>query len=303
MEWGVTGLAVATQGETVSLGLAHYNTSRGRRRALAQAEVIAHALKQPLERLEGDTSTPDDEPQRWSAPSAPARLVPAQRAVLHDLRRRPADPSVGLLQALAARIMWRVRLGADAPYGQLFLAGVLCSRAWPGQPASVSAACRKPRPHPPVDLPTSSGTFRGLAHRDSRLNNNSRGADHSELPGGFRVGVPGGKPQPAARRRSWASAPQCLGIFVAGRSGSFTELLPEPTPAVCVIDLRPGLLVVAVLGSLPALQPPVNLVGLRVPPLTDPVNLEPGSTIGIGSGEAGATAPTTILVSKGMNGD
>ncbi len=59
VEW-VSPAVVATQGETVSLGLAHYNTSRGRRRALAQAEVIAHALKQPLERLEGDTSTPDD---------------------------------------------------------------------------------------------------------------------------------------------------------------------------------------------------------------------------------------------------
>ena len=59
VEW-VSPAVVATHGETVSLGLAHYNTGRGRRRALAQAEVIAQALKQPLERLEGDTSTPDD---------------------------------------------------------------------------------------------------------------------------------------------------------------------------------------------------------------------------------------------------
>ena len=59
VEW-VSPAVVATNGATVGLGLAHYNTGRGRRRAIAQAEVIAQALKQPLERLDGDSSTPDD---------------------------------------------------------------------------------------------------------------------------------------------------------------------------------------------------------------------------------------------------
>ena len=65
-----------------------------------------------------------------------------------------------------------------------------------------------------------------------------------------------------------------------------------------------GLLVVVTeLGGLSALEPPVDLARLRVPPLAHPA-LEPGSsTLGIGSGEAGATAPTTTLASKGMKGD
>ena len=59
----------------------------------------------------------------------------------------------------------------------------------------------------------------------------------------------------------------------------------------------------AVLGGLPALELPVDLVGVRVPPLRIRYS-KPGSrTIGIGSGDAGATAPTTIFASRGMKGD
>jgi threonine dehydratase len=47
----------------------------------------------------------------------------------------------------------------------------------------------------------------------------------------------------------------------------------------------------------------MNFVDVRVPPFAHTV-LKPGSsTIGMGSGEAGATAPTTIFASVGMNGD
>ena len=40
VEW-VSPAVVATNGATVGLGLAHYNTGRGRRRAIAQAEATA----------------------------------------------------------------------------------------------------------------------------------------------------------------------------------------------------------------------------------------------------------------------
>ena len=63
------------------------------------------------------------------------------------------------------------------------------------------------------------------------------------------------------------------------------------------------LVVVAVLGGFSAFEPPVDLVGVRVSPFAHPDSKPGSSTIGIGSGDAGATAPTTILASVGMNGD
>ena len=57
------------------------------------------------------------------------------------------------------------------------------------------------------------------------------------------------------------------------------------------------------LGEISPLQSPVDFMGGGVAPLPHPV-LKPGSsTIGIGSGDAGATAPTTIFASTGINGD
>ena len=51
------------------------------------------------------------------------------------------------------------------------------------------------------------------------------------------------------------------------------------------------------------LKPPVDHVSLRVPPLANPVLEIRRQTIGIGSMDAGATTPTTIFASAGMNGD
>ena len=64
-----------------------------------------------------------------------------------------------------------------------------------------------------------------------------------------------------------------------------------------------ALLVVAVLGGLSALQPPVDLAGVRVPPLAHPVLETRQQHDGDRLRDAGATAPTTILASTGMNGD
>ena len=55
-------------------------------------------------------------------------------------------------------------------------------------------------------------------------------------------------------------------------------------------------------GGLSPLKQPVEFVSVRVSPFAHPV-LEAGEQhSGIGSGDAGATAPTTILASTGMNG-
>ncbi|AXG12619.1 hypothetical protein DN585_03535 [Intrasporangium calvum] len=54
VEW-VSPAVVATGGETIVLGLAHYNTSRGRRRAVAQAEDISRRLERPLRRSDGES--------------------------------------------------------------------------------------------------------------------------------------------------------------------------------------------------------------------------------------------------------
>lgn len=47
-EW-VSPAVVLTSGKTIVLGLAHYNTARGRERALAQAEVVARRFGRPVE--------------------------------------------------------------------------------------------------------------------------------------------------------------------------------------------------------------------------------------------------------------
>ena len=61
--------------------------------------------------------------------------------------------------------------------------------------------------------------------------------------------------------------------------------------------------VVAVLGGASAFESPVDLVGVRVTPFAHPV-LEAGEQHDWDRvGDAGATAPTTILASVGMNGD
>jgi hypothetical protein len=58
VEW-VSPSVVATGGETIVLGLAHYNTSRGRRRALAQAEVVSRRLERPLDMPDGESWAAD----------------------------------------------------------------------------------------------------------------------------------------------------------------------------------------------------------------------------------------------------
>lgn len=54
VEW-VSPAVVGTGGETIVLGLAHYNTARGRRRAVAQAEDISRRLERPLRRSDGES--------------------------------------------------------------------------------------------------------------------------------------------------------------------------------------------------------------------------------------------------------
>lgn len=58
VEW-VSPAVVATGGETIVLGLAHYNTSRGRRRAVAQAEDISRRLERPLRLPNGQSWAAD----------------------------------------------------------------------------------------------------------------------------------------------------------------------------------------------------------------------------------------------------
>jgi hypothetical protein len=55
----VSPAVVPMSGETVVLGLAHYGTSRGRRRALRQAEVVSRRLECPLEEAKGDFGSVD----------------------------------------------------------------------------------------------------------------------------------------------------------------------------------------------------------------------------------------------------
>lgn len=59
VEW-VSPAVVGTGGETIVLGLAHNNTARGRRRAVAQAEDISRRLERPL-RLSDGESRPGDQ--------------------------------------------------------------------------------------------------------------------------------------------------------------------------------------------------------------------------------------------------
>ncbi len=58
VQW-VSPAAVATGGETIVLGLAHYNTSRGRRRAVAQAEDVSQRLERPLRLPDGESWAAD----------------------------------------------------------------------------------------------------------------------------------------------------------------------------------------------------------------------------------------------------
>lgn len=56
----VSPAVVPMSGDTVVLGLAHYDTSRGRRRALRQAEAVSRRLERPFEEAKGDFGSVDD---------------------------------------------------------------------------------------------------------------------------------------------------------------------------------------------------------------------------------------------------
>lgn len=55
----VSPAVVPMSGDTVALGLAHHDTSWGRRRALRQAEVVSRRLERPLEEAKGDFGSVD----------------------------------------------------------------------------------------------------------------------------------------------------------------------------------------------------------------------------------------------------
>jgi hypothetical protein len=56
---GVSPAVVPISGDIVVLGLAHYDTSWGRRRALVQAEVVSRSLERPFEEAKGDLGSVD----------------------------------------------------------------------------------------------------------------------------------------------------------------------------------------------------------------------------------------------------
>jgi hypothetical protein len=55
----VSPAVVPMSGHTVVLGLAHYDTSWGRRRARLQAEVVSRSLERPFEEAKGDFGSVD----------------------------------------------------------------------------------------------------------------------------------------------------------------------------------------------------------------------------------------------------
>jgi len=55
----VSPAVVPMSGDVVVLGLAHYDTSWGRRRALRQAELISRRLARPFEEAKGDFGSVD----------------------------------------------------------------------------------------------------------------------------------------------------------------------------------------------------------------------------------------------------
>ena len=55
----VSPALVRMSGDTVVLGLAHYDTSWGRRRTLHQSEVISRRLERPFEEAKGDFGSVD----------------------------------------------------------------------------------------------------------------------------------------------------------------------------------------------------------------------------------------------------
>jgi hypothetical protein len=55
----VSPAVVPMSGDTVVLGLAHYDTSWGRRRALRQAEAVSRRLERPFEEAKGDFGSVD----------------------------------------------------------------------------------------------------------------------------------------------------------------------------------------------------------------------------------------------------
>ena len=55
----VSPAVVPMSGDTVVLGLAHYDTSWGRRRALHQAELVSRKLERPFEETKGDFGSVD----------------------------------------------------------------------------------------------------------------------------------------------------------------------------------------------------------------------------------------------------
>lgn len=57
VEW--VSPAVVASGKATVLGLAHYNTPRGRRRAVAQAKEISRRLERPLQLPDGEWWTAD----------------------------------------------------------------------------------------------------------------------------------------------------------------------------------------------------------------------------------------------------
>jgi len=55
----VSPAVVPMSGDTVVLGLAHYDTPRGRKRALLQAELVSRSLERPFEDAKGDLGSVD----------------------------------------------------------------------------------------------------------------------------------------------------------------------------------------------------------------------------------------------------
>jgi len=55
----VSPAVVPMSGDTVVLGLAHYDASWGRTRALRQAEVVSRRLERPFEEAKGDFGSVD----------------------------------------------------------------------------------------------------------------------------------------------------------------------------------------------------------------------------------------------------